>query len=864
MTDSTDQLPSERRTSGRELLAVALIAGQVLLVGALLSLLKLELAAVRRIVSVAALGFVVHHFLPQRHRLRFFILLSIGGLFLVMGGSPTARIVDIGLGLPRTAALLLLGGVLIWICRLPIGFWKRVGLLGVVGAGAAAFRYGAWESGNLTIIWPVLAAFFMFRVIVYLYDVSTSPKPVPFDRSVAYFFLLPNACTLLFPVIDFRTFLTKYYDEPPFVIYQRGATWMARGTIHLLLYQVVTLLFAIKITDVTTGADVIRFMVSNSLLYLKVSGSFHLCIGLLLLFGFNLPETNHRYFLASSFTDYWRRVNIYWRGFVMKVFYYPAFFKLKNLGQAGALALATLWSFFVTWALHLYQTFWLKGTASWSWPDTLFWGILGLLVLANSLWELRRGRKRKLAASRYTALEALGVAGRTAGTFALISLLWSLWSSPSLGDWARLWRAADFATVGWGLAVLGVIAVATIIFEILPTWLPAKPASAPTDFVRTSTFYRQAAMSAVSLATILGLAHWLLQPERRQPSPPSFNPARDVAAILASGADGGKGFGYYEHLASIDQTDKQLWESLRRQPFPRSFPVPDLWQPTNDFRFHEHYPNQRIDLAGVTFHTNRWGMADKDYEKAKPPGTLRVAVLGSSHVVGIGITDAERFEPVIEARLNAEHAAEGRFELLNFAIGGVGPLGHISTLRKKAGEFAPDIVVLVAHINDYGWTVDHLQRGLAGHAEADFDFHLPLLEKAHVSATTSRLVALERLTPYEAPLLDATYRQLARECQKIGALPVCVFLPLPRNLPLDRTRASELIAMAENAGFTVVDLSHIYDGMNPADLMMDEAAAYHSNARANGIIANELYNRLTTDTRIDLLARARRAAAAKP
>ena len=88
------------------------------------------------------------------------------------------------------------------------------------------------------------------------------------------------------------------------------------------------------------------------LLYLHVSGQFHLIVGLLHMFGFNLPETHHRYLLASSFTDFWRRINIYWKDFIMKLFFYPAFFALRGIGTLRAIALATLLAFFATWALH--------------------------------------------------------------------------------------------------------------------------------------------------------------------------------------------------------------------------------------------------------------------------------------------------------------------------------------------------------------------------------------------------------------------------------------------------------------------------------------------------------------------------------
>ncbi len=66
-----------------------------------------------------------------------------------------------------------------------------------------------------------------------------------------------------------------------------------------------------------------------------MSGQFHIIVGMLHLFGFNLPETHHSYFLASSFTDFWRRINIYWKDFMMKIFFYPAYFALSKRGADG-------------------------------------------------------------------------------------------------------------------------------------------------------------------------------------------------------------------------------------------------------------------------------------------------------------------------------------------------------------------------------------------------------------------------------------------------------------------------------------------------------------------------------------------------
>ncbi|MBV8077354.1 MAG: hypothetical protein JO284_13190, partial [Planctomycetaceae bacterium] len=82
--------------------------------------------------------------------------------------------------------------------------------------------------------------------------------------------------------------------------------------------------------------------------------------------------------------------------------------------------------------------------------DALFWGILGVLVLINVQLDARGTRARAPRSAtpspRRVAVRALKVAG----TFTTIALLWSLWSSPSVGAWLEMLsrgaRIADSAT----------------------------------------------------------------------------------------------------------------------------------------------------------------------------------------------------------------------------------------------------------------------------------------------------------------------------------------------------------------------------------------------------------------------------------
>jgi D-alanyl-lipoteichoic acid acyltransferase DltB (MBOAT superfamily) len=214
---------------------------------------------------------------------------------------------------------------------------------------------------------------------------------------------------------------------------------MSRGTLHLLAYRVVHYKLLIPPEQVRGLAGLAAYLACNYLLYLRVSGQFHVACGMLHLFGFQLPETHHHYLLASSFTDYWRRINIYWKDFMVRVVFNPVVFRLKRWPQPVALAAATVAVFAVTWLLHAYQSFWLRGAWGFSVPDAMFWGILGVLVLINVQLDARRGARRSPGLSG-TPMRLAMRALRMTGTFVTIALLWSLWSSPSVAAWVGLLR----------------------------------------------------------------------------------------------------------------------------------------------------------------------------------------------------------------------------------------------------------------------------------------------------------------------------------------------------------------------------------------------------------------------------------------
>ena len=390
---------------------------------------KLEERAFLRLAALVFAGFAVQYWLPFRWREPFCILVSLGGAFVLLE--------------PLPAALLLGTGALFYgVLASPLSFRVRAGIVVAFGAALAWGR----ASGGFGVpyqFWPVLGAIFMFRMMIYLYELRFATRSPSLKEYVSYFFMLPNYYFLLFPVIDFQTLRRSYYRRNVNDIAQQGVHWIVRGGIQLLAYR---LIYHLKGPShapevITSPGALMIAMVTTYLLYLRVSGQFHIIVGLLHLFGYDLPETHRRYLLAHSLTDFWRRINIYWKDFMVKLVYFPVYFRFRKAGEVRAQVVATGLVFVTTWLLHSYQWFWLRGDVLLTWPDTLFWAILGTLVVGNVLLEHRRKGRRD--AATWPARLRLGV--QTAGTFCLITTLWYLWNAPSLAEW---WDLMTWWTIG--------------------------------------------------------------------------------------------------------------------------------------------------------------------------------------------------------------------------------------------------------------------------------------------------------------------------------------------------------------------------------------------------------------------------------
>jgi hypothetical protein len=821
----------------------AFVLAQLALLALVIRQFQIESAAFVRIAMLAFAGFVVHACLPLRWRLPFFVLLSLAAIGVVLGVQEGAWLVALGVSL-------------IAICHLPVSFAARVALLLITGATLAALRVEWMQAPWSRAIWPILGSMFMFRLVVYLYDLKHDTAPVSVWRTLAYFFLLPNICFPLFPVVDYKTFRRTYFDEDPYRIYQTGIDWMARGVTHLVLYRFVYYYLTLPASEVHGPVSFAQYVLANFLLYLRVSGQFHLIVGMLYLFGFRLPETHHRYYFSSSFTDFWRRINIYWKDFMLKVFFNPLYFKLRGLGPTYALVIATLVVFLATWALHAYQWFWLRGSFLLVWTDVAFWSILAVLVVVNGLHELRHGRARRLARTAWTLRRGTSTALRTVGTFVAICLLWSLWTSESFAAWFALWgalaepRTAGGDSPGGGLLTLLVIAVGVVAAGAPPGRVESTPARSLPAWARVPWATATTVVSLVALA-LLGIqtVYTQLGPDAATfvNSLRSGQLSRVDTALLERG--------YYEDLVRVDRFNSQLWEVYMNKPH-NWLDVQGLGLErfTGDFLEKELVPSMSVQTRFGTIRTNRWGMRDRDYERQPSPGTYRFAMLGASTVMGWGVADDEVFEAQVERRLSQERATGPYtgYEILNFAVPGYEPLQQVAVLGKVWG-FSPDALLYVVVGRELHAGAQNLVGAVRKKLPVPDSFLRDLAQRAGIDADTDETTALRRLAPFRGEIISWVYGAIVRASREHRVVPVFVLLPHIYSGVWEE-EAGEILHRAREAGFLVLDLRDIFGNVDGASLRLAEWDA-HPNVKGHQIMAANLYEAITRNADVIFVPR---------
>jgi D-alanyl-lipoteichoic acid acyltransferase DltB (MBOAT superfamily) len=823
---------------GRQLFLVA----QLSLAALVVYLYAIEGPAFLRLFLLATAGFAINLVLPIAYRLPFFVALSVAGAALFLGVADAAWLIASGL-------------VLIGLCHLPFSMKVRVALLLVAATALAVSRAGVVAAPWSGAVWPILGSMFMFRLVLYMLAMKTQ-KDRSFTAALAYFFMFPNLAFPLYPVVDYQTFRRTYYDRPDLSIYEQGLVWISRGLVHLLLYRFVYYGVLNDPVDVVRLSDLVQFMLGTFLLYLRVSGQFHLIVGLLHMFGFRLPETHKLYYLAHSFTELWRRINIYWTGFMEKAVFYPTYFKVKKLGPTNAIVVSTVAVFVTTWVLHSYQWFWLRGGFPLTLQDTLFWGILGGLVVWGAVKDLNAPKKARQRVTGWSF--RLGL--QSATTFAFFCFLWSLWSTESVSQWLWMLGAAGNVDVR-GVLLLGGTFL-TLVALGGRDWEAAPKGERPQWL---QLLIAPATRTVAALLLLVAAAQPALLAVSPAPVAEGFKAMRMTGLNARDAAIQHRG--YYEQLEVRAQPNNaQVLDVVGRGDQWDDLASIGVLRERKDVLLRDLYPSRTAMWNGRSFSTNYWGMRDREYTKEKPADTLRIALLGPSHVMGNGVADGATFEALVEERLNREFA-NGKYkqiEILNFGVDGYALPQQVAILEDRVIGFKPDVVIATHYQRNRLMTERYLQKVVDEDVTVPYPEVEAMLQRAGLAdidrgnfvvpfAAARRVVkwfgveprmptgeAQARVRWIADDLLTWSIERFAAVTRANGAAPVVLALnavidDVPDEVPNRRT--------IEASGIPVIDLFDVFPASDRPALRVapwDD----HPNARGHQRIADHLYPEL--------------------
>jgi hypothetical protein len=311
---------------------------------------------------------------------------------------------------------------------------------------------------------------------------------------------------------------------------------------------------------------------------------------------------------------------------------------------------------------------------------------------------------------------------------------------------------------------------------------------------------------------------------------------QDLQSLSLNRADrAAGGGGYYEGLINGGLNDRGGDLTMRLLGKPSqwiSFHDVDAVQYSReDFLLFELKPNVNKVVFGQPFTTNEFGLRDRPYTKAKPEGTFRIALLGSSIDMGWGVGTEQTYENLLEDWLNAQAARMGstrKFEILNFAVAAYSPLQRVEVFRRKAAEFQPDLVLFSATMLDTRLTQLHLLKVLECHVDVRHDFVRRILAEAGIKHDDLALdkhgelrlkdAVKDKLRPHLWELGDESMGMLAADCRSRGVPLACLMIPRAgqSDPPSERgPLVAQQAGIAARHAVPVVDIMDVFDHSDP-------------------------------------------------
>lgn len=672
---------------------------------------------------------------------------------------------------------------------------------------------------RVNLVIPFAASILMFRVILLLYEVKYAPLSNNFWLNISYLFSFPSLSFLFAPIIDYRAFIKSYSAVSYEKMFHRSLWYITIGIAQLLLYKLCYTYLSISATSINDILSLLIFLTAKYSTVFKATGIITLSVGFITAFGFNLPAPFGNFLLAHNFSDYWRKVNVYWRDFVIKIVYYPIYFAIRKKTRY-VFWVSIFSAFILSWFFHGYQRFWISGVFTNSINDILFWLILGLLVAFTTK---QGGEAQKLPDEHQREFvsifrQAIGIVIVTI----VMLFLWFMWQSNNLTDFFFIIKKG-LVFNNEKLILLLILLIGFIFLYTAGVYLTS---------IKVVQNVRWKLLTTYSL---LGLFFFLIMNpvfSENQLVATLINPIKLSQDDLAE-AEGG----YYESVMNANSN----WELSMKKP--RRFDALDkVTTRTNDLLMFEFLPNADVVINNYNIKTNALGFRDKQYSIDKPQNTTRIVLLGTSYELGAGVNNEDVFESIAEERLNKQDTIN-KVEILNLSMGGYTAVQEMELMKTKVAKLKPDVVMVFAHTDEIRRFTSFFSRYIKNGVDLKYDYLKEVKRKSGVRQSMSEMEIKERLAPYMQAVFNWCYAEIARQCIASGIKPICVFFPTTRDT-LTPEKIDEVKLPAQQAGFTVYVLQHAFDKKGNREIGVS-VTDHHPNKYGHFLLAEAFYNLLS-------------------
>ena len=733
-----------------------------------------------------------------------------------------------------------LGSALYFVLALFFIFWIHIPLpriikwlciLGVVAA-MVLVRSAKIDLPRIGMIIPYFASAFMFRWLIYLQEIKYKKVKEPLWMRMAYFFHPANLVFILYPVVDYRKFVNSYdpqkHNEAQNIAIER----IFRSIFQYLLYRSIYFYVYPSFTSVQDAYSLLLYACAGYALILRISSIYYLCLGFVGLFGFNLPDVFNFYFLPTGFTQLWARINIYWKEFIIRIFYYPFYFRIRKIFPKNAIVLGTFYCFVITWFMHFYQLFWLKGVFIPKATDIIYWMVIGTGV-TTTVYLIERKKIYAFSYLRYLHFKGAVILGvRVFIMLMVMSFLWILWQCDSVEQW---WFAMRKITDITGIQLLTlVVSITFLIITGALIWLLYER---KLKFYLTGTInYLRIVIPIILIVAGLKFAEkkeWIADHDIRLAYGSELNEADKERTEQ----------GYYDQI--ISRGGNQLpWEVQLPGALDWS-QANGATSPAQNLLLRELNPSVEINFKGEMIKTNQWGMRDKEYSLQKDKHVKRFILLGGSYEVGSGVENNEIYEAIAEDAVNhsfADQKNKIRIEIMNMALGGYYLPQAIYTLEKKALRFKPDYAIYTAHTGEKERLISNISKLVVHGIDVQYDFLAEVKNKSGVRQYMSRDEIKNRLYPYSQQLVEQGYKEFAAVCRRNGIQPVWMFVPALKH-KIDPDEKLMLMQTARANGFIVIDISTAFEGKSHSDLVVSPTDN-HPNPLGHKLLGHQLAGEL--------------------